>query len=786
MSKYAMGIGIVFSLSISIATLNAENVHLIAKSAKGAIVIDGELSDPGWQGAGTINTFHYLGSDTIDTRRAKVTVTYDDKNLYVGMSVFGDNVNPSDFGAEQKKKDTYAKGPMAEIWLDVGYVTGSPRRNSYHICANARGVRYDELIRGGSDAWDGKWRHAGRLMKDHWTVELAIPFREIGLTECPIGLPIGAQFGRAFGNLSSWTGGWYEMDEYGLIFFGTDKKYREAAKKKLRKPGPPEVYYVDTKGNDNSPGTPRKPFRTVQKAVDIAGPGDTIVVRPGLYRERIVVGNKGTADKPLIIEGERGATLHGGDIAKGWKHLGNGLYKTENLPYQPLVMIWNDHFVLHVRKQWAGEYIDAGKLYLFGNPKPEDWDGIEVLFTSDADQAWVRTRNNENPNEHQVTLAPRANMGGATVTLKSAKHVILRGFVIKGGDAGVYMKRASDNIIENNFIAHGKNGIHLHYRCHRNTIRNNYITIGAYGEMNRVKAGSRISNNIVRIIKGDGRRDHHGILLERSGHDNEFCYNKIFQHWDGVKVMSIRPTSTPEQVEIESQAYSRGFKVHHNIICDCWDYAIEPCGGEVDAEYHHNLIYGCPGAVRVKNIGTGPMYFYNNIITQTITSFYVSNQNQCRIYVYHNTFAGSRGISIHQKVKRIPKSWWFINNILSNPDSTMDCWKNHTRDYHFDYSYVGNNRFKHKCWYEGPSNVLGFKLLWEPGTPGTVSDFRIGKDWPVREKGIDLSKPWKLDGVKHEPLRGMTKGYFSGKAPDLGALQLGEAMPKVGPQPIAK
>ena len=52
-------------------------------------------------------------------------------------------------------------------------------------------------------------------------------------------------------------------------------------------------YWVSMTGDDNSPGTESQPFRTVQKGVDAASPGDTIFVRAGRYVEEVLV----TAEK---------------------------------------------------------------------------------------------------------------------------------------------------------------------------------------------------------------------------------------------------------------------------------------------------------------------------------------------------------------------------------------------------------------------------------------------------------------------------------------------------------
>lgn len=48
------------------------------------------------------------------------------------------------------------------------------------------------------------------------------------------------------------------------------------------------TYYVATNGNDGAEGSEESPWRSVAFAVDQTGPGDTIIVRGGTYRESLV------------------------------------------------------------------------------------------------------------------------------------------------------------------------------------------------------------------------------------------------------------------------------------------------------------------------------------------------------------------------------------------------------------------------------------------------------------------------------------------------------------------
>jgi hypothetical protein len=77
---------------------------------------------------------------------------------------------------------------------------------------------------------------------------------------------------------------------------------------------------VDAQGSDRDRGTSAAPFRTIQRAAESVRPGDTVIVRPGLYTgaERIVSVNEGgTPDAWITFRSERkwGAVIDGRDGA---------------------------------------------------------------------------------------------------------------------------------------------------------------------------------------------------------------------------------------------------------------------------------------------------------------------------------------------------------------------------------------------------------------------------------------------------------------------------------------
>ena len=64
------------------------------------------------------------------------------------------------------------------------------------------------------------------------------------------------------------------------------------------------AYYVATNGTDTGQGTSNQPFRTINKAAQIAVAGDVVIIRSGTYQESVAVRNSGTADKRIVFQAE--------------------------------------------------------------------------------------------------------------------------------------------------------------------------------------------------------------------------------------------------------------------------------------------------------------------------------------------------------------------------------------------------------------------------------------------------------------------------------------------------
>jgi hypothetical protein len=93
-------------------------------------------------------------------------------------------------------------------------------------------------------------------------------------------------------------------------------------------------YFVATNGSDaNSGATVGAPFRTIRKAADVMGPGDTCYIREGRYHERVVVEDvAGSETRPVLFKAYKNekVVLDGSEpIKTKWTRHNGNIFKTK-------------------------------------------------------------------------------------------------------------------------------------------------------------------------------------------------------------------------------------------------------------------------------------------------------------------------------------------------------------------------------------------------------------------------------------------------------------------------
>ena len=96
-----------------------------------------------------------------------------------------------------------------------------------------------------------------------------------------------------------------------------------------------KTYVVDNRAvnaSDDNPGTYAKPLKTIQAGANHAQPGDTVLVRAGVYREEVVPPRGGTSrQQPITYRAAPGGevSIRGSEHITTWKDQGGGVWMVE-------------------------------------------------------------------------------------------------------------------------------------------------------------------------------------------------------------------------------------------------------------------------------------------------------------------------------------------------------------------------------------------------------------------------------------------------------------------------
>ncbi len=171
------------ALLFTAAALSGQNVEqgvpIAVTRTNAPIVVDGNLSDAGWQGATKVTTWYETNpGDSTEPKVGNVGyLTYDDKFLYAGFE-FADP-NPGSIRAPFGDRDNVSSSTdYGGIILD----TGGEARRAILFLANPNGIPYDantDDASGEDSSPDYYWDAAGKITARGWVLEMRVPFSSL-------------------------------------------------------------------------------------------------------------------------------------------------------------------------------------------------------------------------------------------------------------------------------------------------------------------------------------------------------------------------------------------------------------------------------------------------------------------------------------------------------------------------------------------------------------------------------------------------------------------------------
>jgi hypothetical protein len=256
-------------------------------------------------------------------------------------------------------------------------------------------------------------------------------------------------------------------------------------------------YFVSPSGDDGDDGlSPERPWRSIQKAVDAARPGDTVRLADGAYLQDIVSRRDGTPEKPIVLSGSSGAVVKGGGNAR-------------------VIEINHDYLALEGFTV-DGHYKDADDarayrdklLYVLGKGERDGVTGLRVSHMRflNAGGECIRFRYFARKNEVAHNTIERCGVAD---------------FRFKGGGKngeGVYIGTAPEQLKD------GKNPTKDPDRSDGNWIHHNVIDTQG-NECVDIKEAA--TGNVVEYNECTGQKDKESAGLDARGSGNVFRYNTV-------------------------------------------------------------------------------------------------------------------------------------------------------------------------------------------------------------------------------------------------------------------
>lgn len=265
----------------------------------------------------------------------------------------------------------------------------------------------------------------------------------------------------------------------------------------------------------------------IQRSIDSASPGDTIIVGPGVYEKFTVnkrlnlIGNDATvlassSDACISVEADM-VNISGFIVRNGLYGIRLSMVRGCSIRNNTVTGCKQPGIVL---LKSSGNTI-ANNNASYNGVVGEGWYGIYLTDSS---------------NDNLIVNNIASNNGAYGIHLStSCSNNTIRGNTLNGNMYGVYMfTGCSNNIIEENLISGNRaNGIDLRFNCNHNMIRNNTITD------NQVAGISLLDSGDNGILNNDIRSNiRFGIQIQGKSDGNTVVGNNITQSPTGIFVES--------------------------------------------------------------------------------------------------------------------------------------------------------------------------------------------------------------------------------------------------------
>ena len=209
---------------VVLAALGAAAAEPICPRVAEAPSIDGTLDDAAWKCALVLSDFTLPRSDERPAKAIEARLCFDAQALYLAFACEEPHPDRIKARATEENDDVW-QDDCVEVWVRT---TDSMLEYDQFI-ANTLGTRQSlRKRRGATGAWKPKWQPAVRKEATRWTVELRIPFADLGIATPRPGDMVQLKLGREDHTgrkeaLATWPPGspYAGADGYAAVYFET-------------------------------------------------------------------------------------------------------------------------------------------------------------------------------------------------------------------------------------------------------------------------------------------------------------------------------------------------------------------------------------------------------------------------------------------------------------------------------------------------------------------------------------------------------------------------------------
>ncbi|MES2734996.1 MAG: right-handed parallel beta-helix repeat-containing protein [Verrucomicrobiota bacterium] len=509
-----------------------------------------------------------------------------------------------------------------------------------------------------------------------------------------------------------------------------------------------------------------KPGKSAQdtpltQAIATAQAGDTLILAPGVYHERVQI------TRPLTLRGQPGAILDGSQVFQGEWSAGD----SENvwvIPVQGRVygLLIQGRFVAelrHSRAQKEGDW--HWQTLLKKGPPLSGFDQIRALWVYHPKEQKIYAHFEKDASPKGLALSVVTTQE-PLIQVSNASDVRIEGLEFRGASVAISLAQGarSCTVSRCKITSYEKSGIVLTDGASQCVIEDCDITRGALEEWTPNREQGRVNYEIWRIHKDVGNYDRVGIALSGTGRGNRILRNHLHRTFDGI---TLGDSSTESlDIPLADPDHGRDTEIADNLIEDTRDSGIELGIGCIQVDVHHNTLRRTHGGLRFKLPRIGPVFVHHNRLLggAPFNVWFSMDSSPAEGYIYHNTFLGGDPavmlLSFNGKKRDFaaPK-WHILNNLVLGKDGFFSQGRNTPAA---DF-LTANNICVHdnRPWPNDAGRDKG--SLYNVA----IAHDENGKPAPgsaARDAGLDLTTYWN-----GKPLPGCEPGSFKGKAPDAGA-----------------